>query len=138
MGTGRISGRLNAEAIGRRSHRLEGYAFAAGDAAVDILAVLGGEVAGVGVHGGGGMGACERIFGNKDVLPLWVSDMDFPTAQPIIDAEKRRAAEGIWGYDAVTSSYKEEPSESKNKITEHLMRLYPRATAEDIEGIFGD
>ncbi len=48
------------------------------------------------------------------------------------------APEGIWGYDAVTSSYKEEPSESKNKITEHLMRLYPRATAEDIEGIFGD
>jgi len=49
--------------------------------------------------------ACERIFGSKDVLPLWVADMDFPTAQPIIDAVQRRAAEGIWGYAEHPASY---------------------------------
>ena len=38
---------------------------------------------------------CQRIFGSSDVIPLWVADMDFPTAQPIIDAVQRRAAEGI-------------------------------------------
>ena len=42
----------------------------------------------------------ERIkkFGTDDVLPLWVADMDFRTAQPIIDACKAKAEEGIWGY----------------------------------------
>jgi len=49
--------------------------------------------------------ACGRIFGRDDVLPLWVADMDFPTAQPIIDAVQRRAAEGIWGYAEQPSSY---------------------------------
>ena len=39
-----------------------------------------------------------RLFGREDVIPLWVADMDFRTAQPIIDALKNRAEEGIWGY----------------------------------------
>ena len=39
----------------------------------------------------------ERVkkFGTDKVIPLWVADMDFRTAQPIIDAMKRRAEEGI-------------------------------------------
>ena len=42
----------------------------------------------------------ERVkkFGTADVIPLWVADMDFRTAQPIIDACKAKAEEGIWGY----------------------------------------
>ena len=28
----------------------------------------------------------EKVFGTMDVIPLWVADMDFRTAQPIIDA----------------------------------------------------
>lgn len=42
----------------------------------------------------------ERIkkFGTSDVLPLWVADMDFRTAQPIIDALHERAEQGIFGY----------------------------------------
>ena len=30
----------------------------------------------------------ERVknFGTDDVIPLWIADMDFKTAQPIIDA----------------------------------------------------
>ena len=41
----------------------------------------------------------ERVkkFGTDDVIPLWIADMDFKTAQPIIDALARRAQEGIWG-----------------------------------------
>ena len=27
--------------------------------------------------------AVENIFGNKDVIPMWVADMDFPVARPI-------------------------------------------------------
>ena len=49
----------------------------------------------------------ERIkkFGTDDVIPLWIADMDFRTAQPIIDALKARAEEGIWGYTARPDSY---------------------------------
>lgn len=49
----------------------------------------------------------ERIkkFGTADVIPLWVADMDFKTAQPIIDALKARAEEGIWGYTSRPDSY---------------------------------
>ena len=37
-------------------------------------------------------------FGNADALPFWVADMDFKTAQPIIDAIVARAKHGIYGY----------------------------------------
>jgi len=49
----------------------------------------------------------ERVkkFGTDDVIPLWIADMDFRTAQPIIDALKARAEEGIWGYTARPDSY---------------------------------
>lgn len=49
----------------------------------------------------------ERMkkFGTMDVIPLWVADMDFKTAQPIIDALKKKAEEGIWGYTSRPDSY---------------------------------
>ena len=49
----------------------------------------------------------ERIkkFGTDDVIPLWVADMDFKTAQPIIDACRKKAEEGIWGYTSRPASY---------------------------------
>lgn len=49
----------------------------------------------------------ERVkkFGTMDVIPLWVADMDFKTAQPIIDALKEKAEEGIWGYTSRPDSY---------------------------------
>ena len=49
----------------------------------------------------------ERVkkFGTADVIPLWVADMDFRTAQPIIDACKAKAEEGIWGYTSRPDSY---------------------------------
>ena len=49
----------------------------------------------------------ERIkkFGTSDVIPLWIADMDFRTAQPITDALVRRAEQGLWGYTARPESY---------------------------------
>ena len=44
-------------------------------------------------------------FGTADVIPLWVADMDFRTAQPIIDACMAKAREGIWGYTSRPASY---------------------------------
>ena len=47
----------------------------------------------------------KKKFGTEDVIPLWIADMDFKTAQPIIDALTARAQEGIWGYTARPDSY---------------------------------
>ena len=47
----------------------------------------------------------KKKFGREDVIPLWIADMDFKTAQPIIDALTARAQEGLWGYTARPDSY---------------------------------
>lgn len=40
-----------------------------------------------------------------DVVPMWVADMDFRTAPAVIEAVKRRAAHGIYGYTRVPQQY---------------------------------
>ncbi|MGP1510527.1 MAG: MalY/PatB family protein [Treponema lecithinolyticum] len=47
----------------------------------------------------------ESVFGKKDIIPLWVADMDFPTAQPVIDAMAKRNEHGIFGYTSRPASY---------------------------------
>ena len=42
---------------------------------------------------------------DRDVLPLWVADMDFRTAPAIIDALARRVEHGIYGYVHVPDKY---------------------------------
>lgn len=52
---------------------------------------------------------CETFkkFGKEDVIPLWVADMDFKTAQPIIDKLEEKAIHGIFGYTSRPDSYNE-------------------------------
>lgn len=40
----------------------------------------------------------QAVFGTDDVIPLWVADMDFRAAQPVIDAVEKAAHHGIYGY----------------------------------------
>lgn len=40
-----------------------------------------------------------------DVLPLWVADMDFPAAQPILDELHKAVDHGIFGYSEVKEDY---------------------------------
>lgn len=42
---------------------------------------------------------------SEHVLPMWVADMDFPTAPAIVDALKKRIEHGIFGYTRVPESY---------------------------------
>lgn len=42
---------------------------------------------------------------NTDMLPMWVADMDFQTAQPIIDALAKRVQHGVFGYTKVPQAY---------------------------------
>lgn len=40
----------------------------------------------------------EKLFGAGDLTPMWVADMDFRGPDPVIEAVKRRAELGIYGY----------------------------------------
>lgn len=42
---------------------------------------------------------------NQDVLPMWVADMDFRTAPPIIEELQQRVSHGIFGYTRVPDAY---------------------------------
>ena len=48
--------------------------------------------------------AVSSIFGREDVLPMWVADMDFPVAQPIVEALKKRVEHDFYGYTQPGSS----------------------------------
>lgn len=47
----------------------------------------------------------EQYFGEKDLLPMWVADMDFRTPDFIVEAVKKRAAHEIYGYTVRPDSY---------------------------------
>ena len=46
-----------------------------------------------------------RDFGNADLVPLWVADMDFRTPDFIVDAIKKRCEHEIFGYTSTPDSY---------------------------------
>lgn len=49
--------------------------------------------------------ARKAFFGNAELLPLWVADMDFRTPDFIVDAIKKRAEHEIFGYTFRGESY---------------------------------
>ena len=44
---------------------------------------------------------------DADVLPMWVADMDFRTAPPVVEALKKRVEHGVFGYVRVPDAYYE-------------------------------
>jgi len=47
----------------------------------------------------------DKVFGNPDVLPMWVADMDFKTPEFITEAVIQRANHAIYGYSFRTDGY---------------------------------
>jgi cystathionine beta-lyase len=47
----------------------------------------------------------NQLFGEEDLLPFWVADMDFKVAQPIVDAIVKAAEHGIYGYSIRPEEY---------------------------------
>lgn len=46
----------------------------------------------------------EKTYDEKDLLPLWVADMDFQANTPVVDALKKKLDEKIFGYEMVRDS----------------------------------
>ena len=47
------------------------------------------------------------ILNDKDVIPLWVADMDFKAAPAIYEAVNLMASQGVYGYGFVPDAYYE-------------------------------
>jgi cystathionine beta-lyase len=47
----------------------------------------------------------KKLFGEEDILPLWIADMDFECSTPIVEALVKRVQHRIYGYTVITDSY---------------------------------
>ena len=47
----------------------------------------------------------EPLFGNKDILPFWVADMEFEVAKPIQESLKNRISNSGFGYEYKPDSF---------------------------------
>ena len=66
-------------------------------------------------------------YSGTDILPMWVADMDFKSPPAIIQAIKRRADQGIFGY------HSQQPQELTSILIQRLKRLYDwQVNAEEI------
>lgn len=49
--------------------------------------------------------ALQPLFGNSELTPLWVADLDFAVCPEIVDALARRVSHPIYGYASTSDSY---------------------------------
>jgi cystathionine beta-lyase len=56
-------------------------------------------------------------YGGRNVIPLWLADMDFKSPSPVLDALHRRVDHGVFGYTRA-------PSELVEVLQESLLRSY--------------
>lgn len=49
----------------------------------------------------------EREYGDGDILPMWIADMDFKSSPQIIEALKDRVEHGVFGYSYIEDSFYE-------------------------------
>lgn len=49
----------------------------------------------------------KTLFGDEDILPMWVADMDFNTAPCVVEALEKHARLGIFGYATRPQSYQD-------------------------------
>lgn len=52
-------------------------------------------------------GNLEADYGDKDLLSMWIADMDFKSSPDIIEALKERVEHGVFGYNYIDDSFYE-------------------------------
>ncbi len=58
----------------------------------------------------------QEIFGDADLTPLWVADMEFKAPEKVVEAISARALHGAFGYCKVSESYYEAFSKWQKKF----------------------
>ncbi|WP_042353858.1 MalY/PatB family protein [Bacillus rubiinfantis] len=51
--------------------------------------------------------ATKDVFGEADLWPMWVADMDFRPPEAVMEAIKKRAEHGVYGYTYIPASTKQ-------------------------------
>ncbi|NLV88850.1 MAG: pyridoxal phosphate-dependent aminotransferase [Tissierellia bacterium] len=46
----------------------------------------------------------ESTYGSKEILPMWIADMDFKSSDEIIDKLRERVDHGVFGYNFIPDS----------------------------------
>jgi cystathionine beta-lyase len=67
---------------------------------------------------------------DADVLPLWVADMDFPVAEPVLQALRTRINHGIFGYPDIHPK-PDAISDLQQVLMDRMQRLYNWQVAPD-------
>lgn len=49
----------------------------------------------------------ETTFGHRDLLPMWIADMDFAAPEPIVNTLLKKARHGVYGYTDKPGSFYE-------------------------------
>lgn len=49
--------------------------------------------------------ALKKVYGNEELIPLWVADMDFETPDFITDALRERLEHPVFGYTVIPEDY---------------------------------
>ena len=49
----------------------------------------------------------DLLYGGQNLLPMWIADMDFEVAPPIVSAIEKRVQNKVFGYDFLTDEYVE-------------------------------
>ncbi|MGZ5487451.1 MAG: MalY/PatB family protein, partial [Candidatus Aminicenantales bacterium] len=47
----------------------------------------------------------RKVLGVEEAIPMWVADMDFEAPPAVVEAIKRRAAHGIFGYPLIPPTF---------------------------------
>ena len=55
-------------------------------------------------------------FGKEGLIPMWIADMDYIAAEPILDALKSRVDQGIFGYTSRPNEYFEAVRDWQTRI----------------------
>lgn len=72
--------------------------------------------------------ALDKRYGDKDLIAMWVADMEFKTPEVVIAAMEKRIKHGIFGYSYVPDSYydsfiKWEKDEHNYEVNKEWMRF---------------
>ncbi len=58
-------------------------------------------------HPGGASAGAVPVHGGREIIPLWVADMDFPAPPAVLTALRQRIDHGVFGYNQPTVSQTE-------------------------------
>jgi len=82
--------------------------------------------------------ALDKRYGDKNLIPMWVADMEFKTPEVVVEAMKKRIEHGVFGYSYVPDSYYESfINWEKNKYNYEVDKEWIRFSTGVVTSLYG-